>query len=72
MLIRNDRAKIVGDVCMDMIMVDVSGKKTEEGDEVIIFGKERPITELAEEMTTIPYEIMSGISKRVKRVYFQE
>ncbi|MCF8229061.1 MAG: bifunctional UDP-N-acetylmuramoyl-tripeptide:D-alanyl-D-alanine ligase/alanine racemase [Bacteroidales bacterium] len=71
-LIRNERCPIVGDVCMDMIMVDVSGKKAEEGDEVIIFGKERPIAELAEEMTTIPYEIMSGISKRVKRVYFQE
>lgn len=70
--LRKELCPIVGDVCMDMIMVDVSGKGIEEGEDVIIFGKERPITDLAGEMGTIPYEIMSGISKRVKRVYFQE
>jgi alanine racemase len=65
-------APIIGDVCMDMVMVDITNIKAEEGDEVIIFGKQRPLKELALEMETIPYEILAGISKRVKRVYFQE
>jgi len=58
---------------MDMLMVDVtdiSGIK--QGDEVIIFGKEIPIQELANWAGTIPYEIMTGISERVKRVYYEE
>jgi len=63
---------IVGKVCMDMCMADVTGLDVKEGDEVIVFGKERSITALATEMDAIPYEILTGISKRVKRVYFQE
>lgn len=63
---------IIGNVCMDMTMVDVSGLDVKEGDEVEIFGQNRSIKELAKEMGTIPYEILTGISKRVKRVYFQE
>jgi Alr-MurF fusion protein len=63
---------IVGNVCMDMCMIDVSGLDVKEGDELIIFGKERSIKQLAEEMNTIPYEVLTGISKRVKRVYYQE
>ena len=63
---------VVGNVCMDMCMVDITGLKAAEGDEVIIFGNDRSITHLANEMGTIPYEILTGISKRVKRVYFQE
>ena len=63
---------IVGNVCMDMTMIDVTGLNAAEGDEVIIFGKDLPITRLADEMGTIPYEILTGISQRVKRVYFQE
>ncbi len=63
---------IIGNVCMDMCMADVTGLDVKEGDEVIVFGKERSINELAAEMGTIPYEILTGISKRVKRVYFQE
>ncbi len=70
--IKKDMYPIVGDVCMDMIMVDISGKKIPEGEDVIIFGKDRPIADLANEMGTIPYEVISGISKRVKRVYYQE
>ena len=57
---------------MDMCMVDVSGIKAREGDRVIIFGNERPITQLAKELDTIPYEVMTSVSTRVKRVYFQE
>lgn len=63
---------IVGNVCMDMCMVDITGLQATEGDEVIVFGNDRSITTLAAEMGTIPYEILTGISKRVKRVYFQE
>lgn len=63
---------IVGKVCMDMCMIDITGIPAREGDEVIIFGKEMPITRLAEEMESIPYEILTGISRRVKRIYFEE
>jgi alanine racemase len=65
-------APIVGNICMDMTMIDITGINAREGDEVIIFGKGLPITRLAEEMGSIPYEILTGISQRVKRVYFQE
>jgi alanine racemase len=57
---------------MDMTMIDVTGIDAREGDEVVIFGKELPITRLADEMNSIPYEILTGISQRVKRVYYQE
>lgn len=65
-------APIVGSICMDMTMIDITGINVHEGDEVIIFGKDLPITRLADEMGSIPYEILSGISQRVKRIYFQE
>ena len=65
-------APIVGSICMDMTMIDVTEINAREGDDVIIFGKELPISRLADEMGSIPYEILSGISQRVKRVYFQE
>lgn len=71
-MIRGKLCPILGDVCMDMCMVDVSGMEVQEEDDVIIFGPERPITQLAEEMGTIPYEVLTGISRRVKRVYYQE
>jgi alanine racemase len=63
---------IIGNVCMDMCMIDITGIPCGEGDEVIIFGKDMPLPRLAEEMGTIPYEILTGISRRVKRVYFEE
>jgi len=64
---------IIGTVCMDMIMVDVTDiPGILEGDEVIIFGNGLPVQQVAEWATTIPYEIMTGISQRVKRVYFEE
>lgn len=63
---------IVGSICMDMTMIDITGLDAREGDEVIVFGKELPINRLAEEMGSIPYEILTGISQRVKRVYFHE
>lgn len=64
---------VIGTVCMDMTMIDVTDSKDiREGDEVIIFGKQLPVQLLAEWAGTIPYEIMTGISQRVKRVYFEE
>jgi alanine racemase len=71
--IRGKRAPVIGTVCMDMIMADVSAlPDVREGDEVILFGKQLPVELLAQWAGTIPYEIMTGISQRVKRVYFEE
>jgi len=63
---------IIGTVCMDMCMIDITDVEAVEGDTVIIFGKEIPIQELSDSLGTIPYEILTGISRRVKRIYFQE
>lgn len=72
-LINGKQAPVIGTVCMDMFMADVTTiPGVTEGDEVIIFGKELPVTELARWADTIPYEILTGISQRVKRVYFEE
>jgi alanine racemase len=68
----NKPARVVGNICMDMCILDVSETDAQEGDEVIIFGKDHPISELAERMETIPYEVLTNISRRVKRVYFHE
>ena len=62
----------VGNVCMDMTMIDVTGASATEGDEVIIFGRDITITQLARQIGTIPYEILTGVSERVKRVFFKE
>ncbi|GAB3639970.1 bifunctional UDP-N-acetylmuramoyl-tripeptide:D-alanyl-D-alanine ligase/alanine racemase [Spirosoma arcticum] len=70
--VNGTRCPTVGSVCMDMTMVDVTGASAAEGDDVIIFGPELPITELAQQMGTIPYEILTGVSERVKRVFFKE
>ena len=72
-LLRGQKAPIIGQVCMDMCMIDVSHiPKAQEGDEVIIFGAEQSVELLAECLQTIPYEVFTNISERVKRVYFQE
>jgi alanine racemase len=71
--VKEQLAPVVGTVCMDMTMIDVTGiPGIKQGDEVIIFGKEIPIQDLANWAGTIPYEIMTGISERVKRVYYEE
>jgi alanine racemase len=69
--IKNQKAFIVGSVCMDMLMVDVSEIDCKEGDSVIIFGESPTVNEIAEALKTIPYEIMTSISQRVKRVFFR-
>ncbi|MEN8223873.1 MAG: bifunctional UDP-N-acetylmuramoyl-tripeptide:D-alanyl-D-alanine ligase/alanine racemase [Bacteroidota bacterium] len=72
LIIHGFQVPIVGSICMDMCMIDLSEVKAREGDQVIIFGDGKPIGELAAELGTIPYEVMTSISGRVKRVYFQE
>ncbi|GAB3504760.1 bifunctional UDP-N-acetylmuramoyl-tripeptide:D-alanyl-D-alanine ligase/alanine racemase [Spirosoma knui] len=70
--VNGTRCPTVGNVCMDMTMIDVTNASAQEGDEVIIFGNEMPITELARQIKTIPYELLTGVSERVKRVFYKE
>jgi Alr-MurF fusion protein len=71
-LIQGQRCKVVGNVCMDMTMVDITDvTHVQEGDEVIIFGKDLTIMELAQKINTISYEILTSVSERVKRVFYQ-
>jgi len=73
MLINGKTAPIIGNVCMDMCMLDITDiPDATEGETVIVFGEELPVTELAKWANTIPYEILTGISQRVKRVYYEE
>jgi alanine racemase len=69
-LINGKKAKIIGNICMDMFMVDLTDLAfVKAGDEVILFGQENPIEELAKVCHTIPYEILTRISNRIKRIY---
>jgi len=70
--INRKRAKVIGNVCMDLVMIDVTDTEANEGDSVEIFGDNLTITEVADKLKTIPYEVLTSVSKRVKRVYFQE
>mgnify|MGYP006165455417 FL=1 len=72
MLVNGVLAPIIGNVCMDMAMLDITGIEAKEGDEVIVFGDNPRIETVAQAAETIAYEILTGISARVKRVYFQE
>lgn len=71
-LINSKSCKTIGNICMDMCMVDVSGLNCKEGDEVIIFENFEQIQKLGDAMHTISYEVLTSISARVKRVYVQE
>jgi len=71
-LINGERAPFVGNICMDMCMVDVNEIECNEGDQALIFGNGLSISELAKDLGTIPYEVLTSISRRVKRVYVQE
>ena len=70
-LVNGQKAPYVGNICMDVAMIDVTGIDCHEGDSVEIFGEHLPITVLSDALDTIPYEVMTGISNRVKKVYFQ-
>jgi alanine racemase len=71
-LVNGKRAKVVGNVCMDMTMIDITNIDASEGDDVIIFGGDLPIQEVAAWANTIPYEILTNTSERVKRIFFTE
>ncbi len=71
-MVNGRKAPFVGNICMDVCMIDVTHIDCQEGDQVIIFGDELPITHLSDTLETIPYEILTGISGRVKRVYYQD
>jgi alanine racemase len=71
-LVKGKRCPLVGNICMDVCMADVTGVDAEEGDEAIIFGEEITISDLATQLQTIPYEILTAISPRVKRIYYKE
>lgn len=70
-LVKGQKAPYVGNICMDVCMIDVTDISCQEGDTVEIFGDNLPVTELSERLDTIPYEILTSVSNRVKRVYFQ-
>jgi Alr-MurF fusion protein len=73
MMVKGQLAPVVGSVCMDMTMINITGiAGVKEGDEVIVFGNGLPVTEVASWAKTIPYELMTSISQRVKRIYYQE
>ena len=63
------KAPIIGNVCMDMLMLDVTGIACNTGSKVVVFGKDNTIVEMAEKLDTIPYEILTTISPRVNRIF---
>ena len=65
-------APIVGNICMDVCMIDLTGIEAQEGDVVEVFGPHQSITEIADKLGTIPYEVLTSVSRRVKRVYYKE
>ncbi len=71
-LINGRRAPFIGNICMDACMVDVTDIKADEGDEVLLFGEGLLLSEVAAKLGTIPYEILTSVSNRVKRIYYQE
>lgn len=71
-LVRGKRCPVVGNVCMDQAMIDVTGTDAQVGDYAIVFGDDLPIEELANKLQTIPYEVLTSISRRVQRVYVHE
>src|SRR5215203_1286110 len=73
MLVNGKLAPVIGTVCMDMTMLDVTDiENVNEGDDVIIFGRQLPVQDVARSVNTIPYEILTSVSQRVKRIYFHE
>ncbi|MDD2385616.1 MAG: bifunctional UDP-N-acetylmuramoyl-tripeptide:D-alanyl-D-alanine ligase/alanine racemase [Bacteroidales bacterium] len=71
-MINGQKAYTIGDICMDMCMVEITKINANVGDEVIVFGNQNNISKMAKILNTIPYEVISGISERIKRVYIEE
>lgn len=72
MWVRGQRVPIIGNICMDTCMLDITGTDVQVGDEVEIFGRHIPVTELADKLQTIPYEVLTGVAHRVRRQYVRE
>lgn len=72
MVVQGKWCPVLGSVCMDMTMIDVTGIPVFEGDPVEIIGETQTLSKLASDMQTIPYEVLTSISKRVHRVYIEE
>lgn len=70
--INGKKAPIVGNICMDMCMVNLNGVKASVGDRVVIFGEENPVDNMAKALDTISYEVFTSISPRIKRIYYHE
>jgi alanine racemase len=70
--LKKTKATIIGSICMDMLMVDITEINCKEGDEVILFGENPTVSFIASQLKTIPYEILTSISQRVKRVFYRE
>lgn len=71
-LVNNKKAPYVGNICMDVAMIDVTDIPCKEGDSVEIFGDNLPVTALSDILGTIPYEILTSVSERVKRIYYKD
>ena len=71
-LVNGQKAPYVGNICMDVCMIDVTDIPCQEGDTAVIFGRQLPVTVLSDTIQTIPYEILTSVSNRVKRVYFRK
>lgn len=71
-LVNGQKAEYVGNICMDVALVDVTGIPCKEGDSVEIFGEHLPVTVLSDVLETIPYEVLTGVSNRVKKVYVMD
>ncbi|MDO8991933.1 MAG: alanine racemase, partial [Daejeonella sp.] len=72
MIVRGKEVPTIGKICMDMCMLDISGIDAAEGDEVIVFNDQIRVEDIAKQLDTIPYEVLTGISQRVKRIYYYE
>ena len=71
-IVRGQKCPVVGNICMDQAMIDITGTDAQVGDNVDIFGDKQPLQHLADLLGTIPYEILTSVSRRVQRVYFYE
>ena len=71
-LVNGRKAPYIGNICMDVAMIDVTDIDCHEGDSVEIFGEHLPVTVLSDTLGTIPYEIFTSVSDRVKRIYYQD
>ena len=71
-LVNGQKAPYVGNICMDVCMIDVTDIDCKEGDKVEIFGDHLPVTVLSDALGTIPYEVLTSVSNRVKRIYYQD